>query len=118
MSVARTASRTENSVVPARYLHDAVIDVARMRSSVSGSVVYSSRGNPENAESVVFRITRLVRPETTTALSASRVIDAVQSPALVCTKVCGCSSAWMTTRDHGCSTAVIVTRDTDALVMK
>ena len=36
-----------------------------MRSSVSGSVVNSSRGKPENAESAVFSTTRFASPETT-----------------------------------------------------
>ena len=39
-----------------------MIDVARRRSRVSGSVVYWSRGNPANAESAVFRTTRPAKP--------------------------------------------------------
>ena len=45
-----------------RYVQSAVIEVARMRSSVSGSVVNASRGKPANAESLVFITTRSVRP--------------------------------------------------------
>ena len=48
---------------PSRYVQFAVIDVARMRSSVSGRVVYASRGNPANAEPLVFITTRSVTPD-------------------------------------------------------
>ena len=45
-SARRIRSRAAKSLVPGRYVHAAVTDVARRRSSVSGSVVYSSRGKP------------------------------------------------------------------------
>ena len=63
-SARRICARAVKSDVPVWYTHVAVIDVAMMRSLVSGSVVYSSLGNPENDESVVFSTTRLASPET------------------------------------------------------
>ena len=58
-------SRAAKSALPARYLQFAVIEVARIRSSVSGSVVNLSRGKPLNAESVVLSTTRFVKPDLT-----------------------------------------------------
>src|SRR5262245_52300547 len=110
-------SRTEKSVVPGRYFHDAVIEVARIRSLVSASVVYSSRGNPENAESAVFITTRFVTPDTTDAPIASRVIAAVQSPARAWTNARGCATPLAATRDHGCSTMLISTREIAGFAM-
>ena len=64
-SATRIRSRAEKSDASDRYVHVAVTDVASTRSSVSGNVVNSSRGKPENAESVVFNKTRLVTPDIT-----------------------------------------------------
>ena len=48
-----------------RYRHHALTWVASIRSRVSASVVYSSRGKPQNSELVVFSTTRFSRPDTT-----------------------------------------------------
>ena len=81
MSAVRKRSRAVKSVTPRRYVQAAVIEIARIRSSVSGSVVYASRGKPENAESVVFRRLRFVNPDVTPGPSASCVITVVHSSA-------------------------------------
>ena len=69
----RIRCRAPKSFMPRRYVHDAVTDVARTRSCVSGSVVNPSRGNPENSRSVVFRSTRFSSPDVS-VMSASRSI--------------------------------------------
>ena len=89
-----------------------------MRSSVSGSVVNSSRGKPENAESVVFSTTRFARPETISLPRASRVTTVVQCSAPACTNACGCGCPPDDSRPHGCSTALMRTRDTAGLARK
>ena len=104
-------SRAEKSTSLDRYVHEAVIDVARIRSPASGSVVYRSRGNPQNAESVVFSTTRFVSPETISTLCASRVTSAVQFSPPACTKACD------RRRVHGCSVAATRTRATAGLTM-
>ncbi len=60
----------------------AVILVAISRSSVSGSVVYRSRGKPLNAERVVFITTRSSTPASTTVPPrvAATVATRVPSP--------------------------------------
>src|SRR5262245_61461676 len=106
------ALRAANAVKPDRYVHEAVTAVAKMRSSAYGSVVYSSRGYPENAESVVFRTTRFARPETTVVPAASRVTTDVHcSPP-------GWTNAWSASRVHGCSVVLTRTLETALLSMK
>src|SRR3954467_10587976 len=86
-----------------------------MRSSVSGRVVNLSRGNPVNAESVVFSTTRFARPATIAAPLASRVTTAVQCSAPACTNAWGCGSPPADNRLQGCSDTLMRARATPAL---
>src|SRR5437867_4613209 len=88
-SAPRIRSRAVKSDVPALYFHDAVTEVARMRSSVSGSVVYRSRGKPEKAESIVFNTERFDSPDAISLPCASRVTTAVHCSPPACTNACG-----------------------------
>src|SRR2546430_3896700 len=84
-SARRMRSRAAKSALPARYLQFAVIEVARIRSSVSGSVVNLSRGKPLNAESVVLSTTRFVKPDLTVLPRSEEHTSELQSQSnLVC----------------------------------
>ena len=74
------------------YRQRAVTAVARMRSLVSGSEVYRSRGKPQNSNPVDLSTTRSVRPETTQAWSPSMVTSVVLVPPPARVKACPCSA--------------------------
>src|ERR1700722_10689019 len=66
-----------------RNRQEAVTDVARTRSSVSGSVVYASLGYPQNSDAVVFSRVRSRSPDTTDvpeAESTCTVVVRTRSP--------------------------------------
>src|SRR6202034_2341124 len=56
---------TPAATASGRNRQEACTDVARMRSLVSGSVVYASFGYPQNSDAVVFSTVRSFSPDTT-----------------------------------------------------
>src|SRR5947208_1205327 len=100
MSAGRMRPRAEKSLVPFRYVQTAVIEVARIRSRVSGSVVYSSRGYPSNAESRVLSTTRFATPDETSRPSQFRVTTVVHDSPPAWTKAWGCGRPPTVIRFH------------------
>src|SRR5215472_9627690 len=65
------------SLAGPRKRQEAFTDVARIRSLVSGSVVYGSFGYPQNSEPVALSTTRSLIPETTQAPRAASTVTVV-----------------------------------------
>ena len=63
-----------------------------MRSVVSASEVYRSRGKPQNSDPVDFSTTRSVRPDTTQAEGPSMVTTVVLVPPPARENACPCSA--------------------------
>ena len=126
MCAANVSTSARAHAVPARvksappdaYVHVAVIDVARMRSSVSGSVVYRRaeiRRTPSRSSSA--RRGSSART-TTCAPAASRVTTAVHCSPPGCTNACGCGRPPAASRSQRCSTTPMRARVTAGLPEK